>query len=43
MVAGEAFLIPTEVEGTSAVRWFTNPADGLSLNGTSVTIAIRRD
>lgn len=43
MVAGAAFLIPTEVEGTSAVRWFTNPADGLSLNGTSVTIAIRRD
>lgn len=40
---GEAFLIPTEVDGTSTVRWFANPEDGEALNGTHVTIGIRKD
>ncbi|PKS07068.1 hypothetical protein jhhlp_005665 [Lomentospora prolificans] len=38
---GEAFLIPTEVEGTSTVRWFRNPEEAEALNATAVTIAIR--
>jgi len=42
-VKGEAFLIPTDAEGTSTVRWFINPEDAGALNGTPVTIATRGD